>query len=459
MRLAVYIFLKDARRLKWEAAAVIVLMLATAFVNGKENSGGHQTGSALFSILMVALCYLAIRVVQTDGLVGTDEDWMTRPVGRAQLAGGKALGMVSFLMAPVALAVVVLLGLLGLEPLLRPGALAWYVGCFGLLMVVPAAAIGAVTRGVPAAAVAAIGVAAAMGFSESLLPVRVKYWSALVWVPLAAVGLVAAVGGAAVLWVQYRSRRAWLARGIVIGALVLAAALQSGLGWNAAFGLQQMISSSAPQKRVRVEAVLREGGGYTVRLAGSENGWRVRVLRVEGTAEGTRGRYELERVPKKFGQPEWEENVRVAGGEQATAMSGMVWYEVLAPEGESVVGYGQDEVLDGAPGRCRLYVAAMRREGFEPILRCAWAFRSPEEVTVAVRVGDWESREVTLNGTQAASPFPAELGMPVSNGVTGVLPRAEFRLEEAAQKGGQLVFRKWRVEGFYRQEFRIDGGL
>ena len=463
MRLAIHVFQKDARRLKWEAAAVIALTLVLAWLSGQGDDATrrpqyYHAAGALFSISMVAWCYLAIRVVQTDGLVGTDEDWMTRPVGRAQLAGGKALGLVSFLVVPVGLAVVVTLSLLGLEPLSRPGALAWYVACFALMLLAQAAAIGAVTRGLPAAAVSAIGVVAAVGLSESLLPARVKYWSLLVWAPLAVVSLAAVVGGAAALWVQYRSRRAWVARGVVVGAVVLAAVGQAGLGWNEAFGLQKMISRSGPPRPVKVEAGPREGGGYTVRLRGMEEGRRIRILRVDGVAESASGRQELERAPKGFGRPEWEENVMVAGGGQAVRMSGVVWYEVLAPVGGSAVEYRQDEVLQGAPGRCRLHVAAMRQEGFEPMVRCAWAFRAPEEVTVAVRVGGWESRDATLSGTQAGSPFPAELGMPVSNG-TSVLPRAEFRLEEAAETGGKLVFRTWKVEGFYRQEFRIEGGL
>lgn len=459
MKTAIHIFRKDARRLKWEIGAVALLTLVVAWMSGRAGDESvarhfHQATGVLLTLAMVGWCYLTIRVVQADAMVGTDEDWMSRPVGWAELAGAKALGLGAFIVLPVAAGIGLGLTLLGVEPLTRAGAYAWYVVCFAGMLIVPAAAIGAVTRGLASAALAAIAVVFATGVSESLLPMRVKYWDVLVWAPLAAAALLAAGGGLAVLWVQYRHRRVGVGRGLIVGAVVTAAAVQSGLGWETAFGLQKAIGGSAAGGAMRVEASPLGGGGYTVRLAGFVEGRRVRILRVEGVAETAGGSRELVRGTRKFGQPEWEENVRVEG--EAKRLAGVVWYQVLEEVGRSEEALRKDERV---AGRCVLHVEKMKRDGLDPLLLCRWAFRAPEEVTVAVRMGDWESRQDLLRGTQAGSPFPAELGMPVVSGVTGVLPEGEFRVREAAEKGGRLVFRRWKEAGYGRMEFRVERGL
>jgi hypothetical protein len=292
-----------------------------------------------------------------------------------------------------------------------------------------------------------------------------------VWVPLAAVALLGAAGAAAVLWTQYRRGPARVTRGLAVLTLALAIGAQSGLSWEMGYGLQRLVAEGGHEvSGVQVEAaggiqgpglVVAEPygalpGWITLKLKNLPGGHRVRILRVEGFAETGGGRDRLRWAPHPYELDDTEVSLRYLAPGPAKSVAGTVWYELLAPEGREVVRIKADEPVAAVSGRCALMVARMAERGFDPMVMCAWPFRAPRETTVAVELEGWTSQAVVLSGTEAGSPFPAQLGLPVARGVSRLLKGDAFRLKAAGERAGALVFQTWQADGFYQREFRVE---
>ncbi len=165
-----HIFRKDLRLL-WPVAALVAgvqLLNAGLLIGGGPfarssivgmSEYGWVSNVALPGVALLGLAVLVMAVVQQDGLPGTTQDWLTRPIPRRQLVAAKLLFVVSTGLLPI-LAADLAMGLaehldwadVVAASLMRSAVLLGLV-CF------PAALIGAVTRTLTEALVLVVAVA------------------------------------------------------------------------------------------------------------------------------------------------------------------------------------------------------------------------------------------------------------------------------------------------------------
>jgi hypothetical protein len=146
MRLAWHIFAKDARRLWWEIAVTlgVLTMLAREDRWRSDFIPGPIEG-LLNLVLPAAWAYLMALAVHQEPVVGDRQFWVTRPYPKGSLTAAKAMFALAFILLPSFLADCAVLMLRGFSPLENLGPLLWKQAGLLAAVVLPAAALAAVT--------------------------------------------------------------------------------------------------------------------------------------------------------------------------------------------------------------------------------------------------------------------------------------------------------------------------
>ncbi|MBI4889209.1 MAG: hypothetical protein HY821_01210 [Acidobacteria bacterium] len=476
MRLALHIFLNDARRFRVEIVFSLVVTLAMGWLNGnppqEANTKGHLAAAAILQALaVVSWCYLVVRVVQSHAFCKTDEDWLTRPVPLPALLVAKALFVLVFLVLPANAAVWIWLSSLGLHPERHLADWLFYAAAFSSLVAVPCALAAAITPNLPAAILTLFGAVLAVSLGDETLPRFVDSWSVLVWVPLAAFHLALLAGCAVGLWLQMVRRRTRAARVAALLTLAGCIGVQCLLKFEPAFDLQRALvtgGQNAGAERVEVKAKLlaqpagavgtRPGGGQwlDLRLEGIPAELRVRMLQMEAYAITAQGRRGL--AQSKGGRASQEGHMLfpIQRGLGPAALEGVVYYELLEPQGRREFPFVGEERFAVDGGWCRLVQPQEFGGVFVPVFICSWPFRAPAELTLAYRGSAGESESRLLSGTEAGSPFPAQVGGPVRSAVASFRELDLGRQSEAGSRAGAWIISSWKINGFHRKQFRIE---
>ncbi len=244
---ALHIFRKDARHLRFEIAAVALLLTILMLTGiqtweGLQESGGRMPDSAapLTVLLVISWSLLIARVIQTEALPGDRHFWLTRPYGRASLVLSKALFIVAFINLPLLATQAIIVSLDGLPLSSNLGGLFGNQVLLTVGLLLPMAAIAALTRNLAQFLPAAVLVGAVLAG-----PVMERRgYGDLEWVP----SLFGAVLGVSIagliLWRQYRLRRSVNTALLGTAATAIGVILYVAFPQSAAFAVQSQLTGS-----------------------------------------------------------------------------------------------------------------------------------------------------------------------------------------------------------------------
>ena len=236
---ALRIFRKDLVLL-WPLAAAFAVLVAVLAMQDASLPSGDALYPELLEIPFVAACfYLTARVVRAEGLASACPYWVTRPISRGGLAAGKALALAVLLNLPLLAAQCWSLAANGGSPLEHPGLLLSRQVFFTARVVLPAAALAAVTTSWVAFAAGALAYLA------------IGQWAWVEWAPgygwsrASEVAALTACAALLALGVQYARRRTRFAQRVLINAAWLICLWQI-MSWRTGFEVQTWFTATAP---------------------------------------------------------------------------------------------------------------------------------------------------------------------------------------------------------------------
>ena len=244
---ALHIFRKDMRHLRFEIAGILLLLIILVLASvqtweGLQSRGGPGSDSdgPLAVLLPIAWSLLIARAIQTEALPGDRHFWLTRPYSRTGLLLSKALLVVAFINLPLLLAQAAIISLDGLPLLSNFGGLVWNQVLITVLLLLPVAAIAALTRNLAQFLPAVVLTGALLAGPVS----GHNPMGDLEWIRSSLGLLIAAAIGVLVLQRQYRLRRsantAFLAVGTTFAGMILYLAFPHSL----AFAVQSRVIGS-----------------------------------------------------------------------------------------------------------------------------------------------------------------------------------------------------------------------
>jgi len=229
MNQILHIFRKDARH-HWPEIAGSVALLAVYAWTHSLRWQAHEGVSYLRGFLSnlveplvpISWCFLVMRVVQGENLVGDRQFWVTRPYEWKKLLAAKKLFLVVFISAPLLIADVFLLKEAGFQLAPHIGGLLFMQLGMWLILMLPAAAAATVTSTIVQILLLALGTAlSVMGFAWLMSVMPNAAVSSASELPGGIQGIVAVASCAVVVVWQYARRKTWIARGVLIGAAVV----------------------------------------------------------------------------------------------------------------------------------------------------------------------------------------------------------------------------------------------
>jgi len=266
MRQTWHIFLKDARRLRYEIIVVLALTAAYAWSQGHSGSIPNmrsfrlmQAANILRSYLLpMAWWFLASLAVYGESLPGNRQFWVTRPYRWTSLLAAKLLFIVAFVSFPLLLANCFILLLQGLRPWENPVGLLWHELALFAVIFLPLMALASITRSFGQAVLEGLGttiIIAGWFFGPLLSSVGGFGLNGVGFaigggtdVEVGISGLLACLvltsAALAIIVLQYRARRTGVSRVIFVAAVLLA--LYSGrfFSGDTTFALQTPLLKS-----------------------------------------------------------------------------------------------------------------------------------------------------------------------------------------------------------------------
>ena len=246
------IFRKDLVHWRSLAAGFVALLAALCWWDaGLPASGsGLLPESAEVEIPFLLAClFLTAKVIHADGPAGDCPYWVTRPVSGRCLLAAKLLWLAVCVNLPVLVAQACVLASNGLSPFDHFALLAWRQVFFTASVLLPAAALAAVTENLSAFATASLLYLVISRLPQWLAPAADR-WLGWEWIRLSATAAVSLAAAALVLWLQFVRRQTEASRW-VLGSAALAMGLVQFLPWQAGFALQSALAR-APGRLVRI---------------------------------------------------------------------------------------------------------------------------------------------------------------------------------------------------------------
>jgi hypothetical protein len=214
---------KDARRL-WPQMLLFWLLLAlSAWLDPVYSGRMFSADFAAITMALVLACgTLIVAAIQQEALPGDTQYWLTRPIDRRALWVEKAAFVFLAVNLPIVAGQVIIYIALGIPLGGHLGALLWRQVFFIAFLILPAAVLGAVTRNLGQVFLTTILIVAvnvgvlSANVIRFVIPVPIGVWGA----SLLNASL-AAVGAAAVLWIQYARRSTAVARAVMLTTMLL----------------------------------------------------------------------------------------------------------------------------------------------------------------------------------------------------------------------------------------------
>jgi hypothetical protein len=292
MRETFPIFRKDVRAL-WPQVLIALAAAALPMLNVDSEHADKVTG-----LLALARWYLVVCAIHQEKLVSDREWWLTSPYSWKSLLAAKALFIVAFVQLPLLFSDLAILAQDRLTPDWHH--LAMRQALLALALIVPAAALAALTEGLVTFGLSALVIVMLMAI---LIPqnnsLGLTRWGSLMWIPNVLVIAALALASVGLLLWQYSSRRTWPARAI-LGATTLCCAavfLLPPAGWAIAVaGRPSPVAASvriAWDHSSRPTSYLRNSGSYVltlpVRITGVPRGMLAEPEMVEFSIEAQDG--------------------------------------------------------------------------------------------------------------------------------------------------------------------------
>lgn len=245
-----HIFRKDFRML-WPVAALAAGLQAGLFLYEIIKEPFSYALSAINeeswigNAVLIGAAALAVLAVQQDPLPGVEADWLVRPIRRSRLLLAKLLFLGLTLHLPMFLLDMLACHLAGgdLGPSLAAAASRNML--FFCVITLPLLAAAAITKNIAAfvglVILYQLGLNAIQTLSGLPWIFPNENWVGASWITTIAKYIVMMLGAAIVLALQYFSRKTTISR-IALPLLLLSGALLPALPWQAAFGVQQMLS-------------------------------------------------------------------------------------------------------------------------------------------------------------------------------------------------------------------------
>jgi hypothetical protein len=224
MSLILNLFLKDARRL-WPQALAFILLLGIRL--GDDPYYGQLDQFSRWRSLLDILKYLAlwalvVLLIQQDRLIGDRQYWLTRPMELRHLLAAKILFILSFIFSPLFIGHLAVLTWLGF-PLSDSVPILLVKDAIVLaILILPAAALAAITASLAEWSFAAILSALAISAIRPQIRLNTVNWGEFAWIHESLTIAIVIVGACLVLAIQYLRHRTRLAM-VLSGATVLAA--------------------------------------------------------------------------------------------------------------------------------------------------------------------------------------------------------------------------------------------
>lgn len=242
MRQALHIFKKDARYLRKELGLIIALAMLYAW------EATHAANPAWAGLLLaIAAAYVIARLIQAESIPGDKQFWLTRPYSRSSLLIAKMLGIIVFVNAPIFIVRLSVLVRAGFPIQSTLGPLLWSQFLLLLGAMLPIAALASVTAGiVPFTFAGLILVAIGFGIESTIVPprplaVRLNLSSSQwIWDSIAVLTLITVA--IPVLYIQYRNRRTWISRSVILCVIVMGAAGYMYVPWPVGAAIQSSLS-------------------------------------------------------------------------------------------------------------------------------------------------------------------------------------------------------------------------
>jgi hypothetical protein len=246
----VRIFKKDAAHL-WPQILLFLALLALFAYSDPVYYVTHVKGGlmSLVNLLRLVLplsCWLlVISVIHEETPIGDNQYWLTRPFAWTDLLAAKVLFLLAFVNLPVFLCQSTVLAANGFSPLDHLTDLLAKQVFFSALLVLPAAALAAVTKGLARTILGGVLLWVPLALAGVLLAYLAhgSSWGGLEWIRASGVAAVAICGAVMVILFQYTRRRTVLSRAVLAGAAVLVMLLSAAPPWQPAFGLQSWFSA------------------------------------------------------------------------------------------------------------------------------------------------------------------------------------------------------------------------
>lgn len=198
MKQALHIFRKDARRL-WLQVLVVCGMFGL-LVRTSQDSNGLGSFETTMALVLIACGVLIASAIQEDAPAQESPFWLTRPYRRMSLLGAKLLLVFAFVFLPLLLSGIVIEARSGVNITANGGTLILLDLAASLWLILPAFALGVVTRNMKAFAGGAL-ILLVMYFG-------VERWVRVAFFPMVSINPIPLVLGAiVVIGVQYRFRR------------------------------------------------------------------------------------------------------------------------------------------------------------------------------------------------------------------------------------------------------------
>lgn len=250
MRRIVSIFRKDARHLWPQILVLLALVLLAAFLDPTYTRRRSMPAESLiWAILPLACWNLIIMVIHEERLAGDRQYWLTRPYTWRSLLAAKALFVAVFVNLPVLVTQAGILAAVGISPLDHLPALLWRQVFFSVFLILPAAALAAVTRD-QWQVILAVLLILVPPFLLSLVPFIFRAavplsnmsWGGHNWLKTMIAATVVAGGAGFILFFQYSRRATLLSRAVLAGTVALVIMSYTLAPRNKEFAVQALLS-------------------------------------------------------------------------------------------------------------------------------------------------------------------------------------------------------------------------
>jgi hypothetical protein len=238
----------------------------------------YATTNLTMFLVYLAAILLTVRLIQADPVPGTREYWLTRPYRWKSVLIAKAMFIAVCVNIPILLARIAIIVLDGFPLPSNLWGLLWTQVLMALQLLVPAAALAAVTASLTPFIFTAVSLLATRTLVQAFIPLRrsgvfqTEWPLNYGWTRTAAQGLILVTVGILLVYIQYRYRRTTLSRILGVGAVALVLVVYVWMPMSFAMDVQSRIWHNAEASSIQAGIVppadkfVAEKGTFSVTL-------------------------------------------------------------------------------------------------------------------------------------------------------------------------------------------------